>query len=217
MSPLKSSFTAEELADAVRTFDVEVSVTEDLSAAISHTIDCNIGDFEFGIWPRDHGPFFEEALMVGMIATDENPIEWALAWNSDYHWSTGVAQTDEVGALVTNDQGEFILTIRRRIGFYGGVSDDALRSWIGQFILEFLTFVGLEEEDDSTVESSDSIIDLPEALVAELELRSPQTARELARSVNASKSEVNAILYGRPDLFSRKHENPPLWSLNLRD
>jgi O-antigen ligase len=46
----------------------------------------------------------------------------------------------------------------------------------------------------------------------ELRLRSPQSSRELARSLKTTKYEINNILYHQPELFEKEGTSPPMWS-----
>lgn len=210
---MKSTFTVEEIADAIRHFDLEAFVHEDPTALDPIQIRSSFEGLHLGVWFPTPGPFFEEALLIAITAIEENPIEWSLRWNGGYRWTTGVPSTDEQGALSTTEEGDFLVSIRRMISFRGGISDQALISTVGNFLVDFIALHGLDDEEDTQIAHGESLIDLPEAITAELELESPQTARDLSRSLNTSKREINSVLYSRPDLFVRKQADPPLWSI----
>jgi hypothetical protein len=218
---IKSYFTAEEVAEAIRHFDIEAFVVGDDPHLSFESVQGNIDELSFSMWFSDPEPFHEEGLLVAIKSIKGNPIEWSLNWNSEYRWTTGAPSLDEHGALNTASDGSFIISIRRKLSFRGGITHDALASTVGWFVKDFMDFHEIEDGEDegqlteSTGEQQE--IPLADALVTELQVHGPQSARQLAAATGTPKSEVNSQLYGRPDLFIRKHGSPPMWYPNPHD
>ncbi len=69
---------------------------------------------------------------------------------------------------------------------------------------------------DSQVDDVDEDVASDEALITqlsyELSLKSPQSAKELAKTLHTGKPRLNPILHGRTDLFEKVGTTPPMWS-----
>jgi hypothetical protein len=216
---MKSSFTAEEIADAFRYYDVDMYVAmDDEHDGEVLFIEGTVDDLTFEVTPFGPGPFFEEIQMEAIAHTVENPIEWATEWNGSFHWTTAVPLLEDDGSPYTGDGGDFAVNIQRRLGFYGGIHPDTLKVAAGQFLLEFLEMYGIEEseeiEDDEEIDVDAPIPDRSKTRDAIAELlkdEGGQSAKQLSVALNEPKNVVNSILYGCPDLFRRQHATPPLW------
>jgi len=213
---MKSSFTAEELADAFRYFDVDMEVILDDDGEVS-TILGTVDDYEFEVFPLYFGPFYEEAIFEAFAPIDDDPIGWSTDWNESATWTTATPWIDEHGKPMVFD-GEFTVQIKRQVCFYGGIHPDALKVAAGQFILELLQMYGIEISEGDVESEVDvdgpraSHDELTGALLRALDAAPEQTAKQLAGAIDQPKNLVNSTLYSRPDLFRRKRANPPLWS-----
>lgn len=213
---MKSSFTVEEVADVLRSFDLEVEITEDEEDPGAYNIEVAFDDFTFDVWLNGPGPFHEEALFLVFATTEDDPTEWATEWNLQLHHSTAIPVLDEEGDPVEVDDA-FSVSIFRPIAFYGGIHTDALKSAVGMFLLDLVEIFDLEEGEESDdpfeLEFEMDKNKVRDAIVAVLQLKGGQSARQIADSLEVAKVEVNSVLYGRPDLFRRTQASPPIWSL----
>jgi hypothetical protein len=70
------------------------------------------------------------------------------------------------------------------------------------------------DDVDDDLDDGDAAGD--EALITqlsyELSIKSPQSAKELAKTLHTGKSRLNPILHGRTDLFEKVGTTPPMWS-----
>ena len=78
-------------------------------------------------------------------------------------------------------------------------------------ILDF-TFDDEDKDVEDVVRGEHDPIDRLLQIQLELRLRSPQSSRELARSLKTTKYEINNILYHQPELFEKEGTSPPMWS-----
>lgn len=213
---MKSSFTAEELADAFRYFDLDMEVILDDDGEVS-AIDETSGDYPFGVIPLGFGPFYEEAIFEAFAPIDDDPIGWATDWNETSRWTTAIPLLEEDGRLFASNGG-YVVLIKREVSFYGGIHPEALKVAAGQFLLELLPVFGIDGSEDDSEEDIDldtpvaSHDELTGALLRALDASPERTAKQLAAAIDQPKNLVNSTLYSRPDLFRRKRANPPLWS-----
>jgi hypothetical protein len=217
---IKSYFTAEEVAEAIRHFDIEAFVVDDDPESTFVSVRGLVDELPFSVWLFGPEPFHEEGMLLAIKTIEENPIEWSIEWNDDYHWTTGGPSIDDHGALDTASDESFIVSIRRKINFFGGITNDALISTVGLFLADLYEFHGFDEEDEgdsSALATENTGISLTDALVTELQVNGPQSARQLAAATGSPKCMVNSQLYGRPDLFIRKQGSPPMWYPNPHD
>lgn len=217
---MKSAFTAEEIADAFRSFDIEADVVEDLENPGEYAVYGYLEDLPFQVSLHGTGPFYEEALFMAFAPTSDNPIEWANEWNADLRWTTATPLLNDDGTMIV-DEGDFYVAVHRLLSFYGGIHPEALRSLAGQCLLDFVQIYGLDDdlsdEDEDDMESTLNEDSLRNAVVSLLQSGEAMTARQIAKSIDFPKVEVNALLYRRPDLFQRRQANPPQWTLNKHD
>lgn len=217
---LKSAFTVDEIIESCFPFDLEVGILEDDEAEFPTCLYAQCGEIGFTILLQGDGPFYEGLSLSVIRATDDNPFDIAQDWNLSFRWSTAVAMTEPDGAIATNSEGEYGVSLHRRVLFFGGISDDALQAEIGFFVYEMLLFFGLEDEVDEVDTDVLRHMDASRTRVAitdELTRKSPQTARELAAALGLHKSQVNSTLYSSPDLFTRIQSTPPTWTLAAHD
>lgn len=220
---MKSSFTIEEIADALRSFDVEPELIEDPDEPGFTFMEAALNELSLTIFPHGSGPFHESATFLAFAPVEDDPVNWAHAWNEDGHWTTAVALLDMDGTPIIDDDGEATVSIQRKMSFYGGIHPDALRSMVGQCLFDFVQMYGLDDDDqdqsDDLLDDSleDAAIpsdgDLGDALIAFLKRNGDQTARQLATEMCLPKFMINSILYGRPDLFQRQQGSPPRWNV----
>ena len=217
---MKSAFTAEEIAEAFRSFDIEADVVEDLENPNEYTVYGYLEELPFHVSLYGTGPFYEEALFMAFAPTSDNPIEWANEWNADLRWTTATPLLNDDGTMIVDD-GDFYVGVHRLLSFYGGIHPEALRSLAGQCLLDFVQIYGLDddlaEEDEVDMESMLDEDALRDAVISLLLPGEAMTARQIAKSTDVPKVEVNALLYRRPDLFQRHQADPPRWTLNKHD
>jgi len=218
---VKSAFTATEIAEAFRSFDIDADVMEESVEPIEYTIYGQVADLPFHVSLLGSGPFHEEALFMAFVPTPENPIEWANEWNAELRWTTATPLLNEDGTMIV-EEGDFLVGIHRLLSFYGGIHPEALRSLAGQCLLDFVQIYGLDDDDSPEESEADMESDLGEdalrnAVLSLLRLGEALTARQISKATDFPKVEVNSLLYRRPDLFQRHQADPPRWTLNKHD
>jgi len=218
---VKSAFTATEIAEAFRSFDIDADVMEESVEPIEYTIYGQVADLPFHVSLLGSGPFHEEALFMAFVPTPENPIEWANEWNAELRWTTATPLLNEDGTMIV-EEGDFLVGIHRLLSFYGGIHPEALRSLAGQCLLDFVQIYGLDDDDSPEESEADMESDLGEdalrnAVLSLLRSGEAFTARQISRATDFPKIEVNSLLYRRPDLFRRHQADPPRWTLNKHD
>lgn len=217
---MKSAFTVDEIIEACFPFDLEVGIFQDDEAEYPSCLIAQCGEIAFTILLMGDGPFYEGLTLSVIQSTNDNPFDIAQEWNLSFRWSTAVAMTEPDGAIATNSEGNYGVSLHRRVLFFGGICDEALQAEIGFFVYEMLLFFGLEDEVDEADNDELRSTDASRTRVAiteELTRKSPQTARDLAATLGIHKSQVNSTLYSSPDLFTRNQSSPPTWTLAAGD
>jgi hypothetical protein len=121
-----------------------------------------------------------------------------------------------------DEDGNYLVGLLWRIYFWNSISVEYLSNSFASFhedVLEFQEIEELTDDDEDEEEESDEAqrgehdpINRLLQIQLELRLRSPQSSRELARSLKTTKYEINNILYHQPDLFEKAGTSPPMWS-----
>ena len=211
------AFTAEELAEIVHELGLpaEVEVDDDHEVSISVVLD----DLYWSIDLGSESPFYRSMTMHSALILEEDPLKFANQWNRD-HLSTVLytAIDPETDDPIVLESGENIVFLRSSIPFFGSVTkkflsfllfvwhDDVCELFGPQTILED------EEETEEAQRGEHDPIDRLLQIQLELRLRSPQSSRELTRSLKTTKYEINNILYHQPELFEKEGTSPPMWS-----
>jgi hypothetical protein len=157
--------------------------------------------------------------MHSALILEGDPLKFANQWNRD-HLSTVLytAIDPETDDPIVLESGENIVFLRSSIPFFGSVTKKFLSFLLFVWhddVCELFgpqTTLGDEEEAEEAQRSEHDPIDRLLQIQLELRLRSPQSSRELARSLKTTKYEINNILYHQPELFEKEGTSPPMWS-----
>jgi len=208
------AFTAEELAEIVRELGLpaEVEVDDDHEVSILVVLD----DLYWSIDLGSESPFYRS---MTALVLEEDPLKFANQWNRD-HLSTVLytAIDPETDDPIVLESGENIVFLRSSIPFFGSVTKKFLSFllfvWHDDVCELFGPQTTLDDEEDSeeAQRGEHDPIDRLLQIQLELRLRSPQSSRELARSLKTTKYEINNILYHQPELFEKEGTSPPMWS-----
>jgi hypothetical protein len=123
-------------------------------------------------------------------------------------------------APIVNEDGNYLVGLLWRIYFWNSISVEYLSNSLASFHEDVLEFqeIGefIDDDEDEVIEDEvrgeHDPIDRLLQIQLELRLRSPQSSRELARSLKTTKYEINNILYHQPDLFEKEGTSPPMRS-----
>jgi len=211
------AFTAEELAEIVRELGLpaEIEINEDQSARINVITD----DVEWSVILGDNGPFYRSVALATHKFVEEEPFAYANSWNFAHIPPALVLDDPATKAPMIDEDGNYLVGLLWRIYFWNSISVEYLSNSIASFHEDVLEFQETDEFIDDEVEEVEDVvrgehdpIDRLLQIQLELRLRSPQSSRELARSLKTTKYEINNILYHQPDLFEKKGTSPPMWS-----
>ena len=211
------AFTAEELAEIVRELGLpaEVEVDDDHSTRINISTD----DIEWSVILGDNGPFYRSVALSTFKFIEDEPLMYANRWNFEHIPPAIVLDDPATKAPMVDEDGKYLVGLLWRIYFWNSISVEYLSNSIASFHEDVLEFHEIEElTDDDEVEAEEAQrgdhdpIDRLLQIQLELRLRSPQSSRELARSLKTTKYEINNILYHQPELFEKEGTSPPMWS-----
>ena len=211
------AFTAEELAEIVRELGLpaEVEVDDDHSTRIV----VNTGDVEWSVILDDNGPFYRSVTLSTYKFIEDEPLSYANSWNILHIPPAIVLDDPATEAPIVNEDGNYLVGLLWRIYFWNSISVEYLSNSFASFhedVLEFQEIGEFIDDEDEVVEDvmrgEHEPIDRLLQIQLELRLRSPQSSRELARSLKTTKYEINNILYHQPDLFEKAGTSPPMWS-----
>ena len=214
------AFTAEELAEIVRELGLpaEIEIDDDQSARINVITD----DVEWSVILGDNGPFYRSVALATHKFVEEEPFAYANSWNFGHIPPALVLDDPATKAPMIDEDGKYLVGLLWRIYFWNSISVEYLSNSFASFhedVLEFQEIEELTDDDEDEEEESDEAqrgehdpIDRLMQIQLELRLRSPQSSRELARSLKTTKYEINNILYHQPELFEKEGTSPPMWS-----
>ena len=214
------AFTAEELAEIVRELGLpaEIEIDDDHSTRIVVDTD----DVEWSVILDDNGPFYRSVTLSTYKFIEDEPLSYANKWNISHIPPAIVLDDPATEAPIVNEDGNYLVGLLWRIYFWNSISVEYLSNSLASFhedVLEFQEIDELTDDDEDKEEESEEAqrgehepIDRLLQIQLELRLRSPQSSRELARSLKTTKYEINNILYHQPDLFEKEGTSPPMWS-----
>ena len=211
------AFTAEELAEIVRELGLpaEIEIDDDQSARINVITD----DVEWSVILGDNGPFYRSVALATHKFVEEEPFAYANSWNFGHIPPALVLDDPATKAPMIDEDGNYLVGLLWRIYFWNSISVEYLSNSFASFhedVLEFQEIGELIDDEDEDVEDvvrgEHDPIDRLLQIQLELRLRSPQSSRELARSLKTTKYEINNILYHQPELFEKEGTSPPMWS-----
>jgi hypothetical protein len=214
------AFTAEELAEIVRELGLpaEIEIDDDHSTRIV----VNTDDVEWSVILGDNGPFYRSVALATHKFVEEEPFAYANSWNFAHIPPALVLDDPATKAPMIDEDGNYLVGLLWRIYFWNSISVEYLSNSFASFHEDVLEFQEIEEfidDDDEDGEESEEAergehdpIDRLLQIQLELRLRSPQSSRELARSLKTTKYEINNILYHEPEIFEKEGTSPPMWS-----
>ena len=211
------AFTAEELAEIVRELGLpaEIEIDDDHSTRINVKTD----DVEWSVILGDNGPFYRSVALATHKFVEEEPFAYANSWNFGHIPPALVLDDPATKAPMIDEDGKYLVGLLWRIYFWNSISVEYLSNSFASFhedVLEFQEIDELIDDEDEDVEDvvrgEHDPIDRLLQIQLELRLRSPQSSRELARSLKTTKYEINNILYHQPELFEKEGTSPPMWS-----
>jgi hypothetical protein len=170
----------------------------------------------------DNGPFYRSVALATHKFVEEEPFAYANSWNFGHIPPALVLDDPATKAPMIDEDGKYLVGLLWRIYFWNSISVEYLSNSFASFhedVLEFQEIEELTDDDEDEEEESDEAqrgehdpIDRLLQIQLELRLRSPQSSRELARSLKTTKYEINNILYHQPELFEKEGTSPPMWS-----
>jgi hypothetical protein len=211
------AFTAEELAEIVRELGLpaEIEIDDDHSTRIV----VNTDDVEWSVILDDNGPFYRSVTLSTYKFIEDEPLSYANSWNILHIPPAIVLDDPATEAPIVNENGNYLVGLLWRIYFWNSISVEYLSNSFASFHEDVLEFQEIEdfiddedEEVGEVVRGEHDPIDRLLQIQLELRLRSPQSSRELARSLKTTKYEINNILYHQPELFEKEGTSPPMWS-----
>jgi hypothetical protein len=211
------AFTAEELAEIVRELGLpaEIEIDDDHSTRIV----VNTDDVEWSVILDDNGPFYRSVTLSTYKFIEDEPLSYANSWNILHIPPAIVLDDPATEAPIVNEDGNYLVGLLWRIYFWNSISVEYLSNSFASFhedVLEFQEIGEFIDDEDEVVEDvmrgEHEPIDRLLQIQLELRLRSPQSSRELARSLKTTKYEINNILYHQPELFEKEGTSPPMWS-----
>jgi len=211
------AFTAEELAEIVRELGLpaEIEIDDDHSTRIV----VNTDDVEWSVILDDNGPFYRSVTLSTYKFIEDEPLSYANSWNILHIPPAIVLDDPATEAPIVNEDGNYLVGLLWRIYFWNSISVEYLSNSFASFhedVLEFQEIGEFIDDEDEVVEDvmrgEHDLIDRLLQIQLELRLRSPQSSRELARSLKTTKYEINNILYHQPELFEKEGTSPPMWS-----
>lgn len=220
MSVLET-FTADELLEILNDIGVEASFESMSENEVGvATIDCEIGELMFFMFLMYSDPFYEGFKLFSIRFDVDDPLIFANTFNDARHISRVSVDTDDDGLIVVDEDGSTNTNLSADVSFAGGVTKDHVRFVLQLWIEDLLDFneVSLDDEDeDELVEIPElhdlPVVTLPEQITACLSGGRSMTAREMSRTLEVDRHDVNSILYKERNRFEHNGEQPPRWSI----
>lgn len=211
------TYTAEEILEIVHDLDLpgEIIVDDDQDVYIHIEFE----EFSWRVQLGSDGPFFQSMSLIAAQTEAQISLSYLNLWNQNHHISTAYVLSDEdTNGFFVNESDEYVTAIKSFISFFGSLSKENIAFTIYGFQDDACEFFGIQtEEKISEVHAPNETPDgtpipLIEQIQLELALNAPQSARSLAKSLNASKYEVNSTIYRNSELFEQEGTTPPLWT-----
>lgn len=212
------AFTAEELAEIVRELGLpaEIEIDDDQEVSILVVLD----DLYWSIDLESESPFYRSMTMHSAITLDEDPLKFANEWNRGHLSTVAYTAIDpDTDDPIVLESGQHIVFLRSSIPFFGSVTTKFLSFLLFVWHDDVCELFGLQSDSEDGEEGETAVvrgehdpIDRLLQIQLELRLRSPQSSRELARSLKTTKYEINNILYHQPEIFEKEGTSPPMWS-----
>jgi hypothetical protein len=215
-------FTADEILTLVHDSGFQATLNEDENQYV--TIDVEIEELAWNIVFGAPSPFYGHMTFSAFKLIDLDPLMVANRWNGTHAGTVQVVEDDDEETLYVGEDNNYVLLLTWFIPFFGSVTSDYLKYVINHWNDEACEFLEIEEDiddsSDSETASNEKSLSVPkesinrlEQIKLELRLRSPQSSRELARSLKTTKYEINNILYHNDRVFLKHGNTPPMWSL----
>jgi hypothetical protein len=215
-------FTAEELLALVHDSGFQAILNVDENQFV--TIDVEIEELAWRIVFGDPSPFYGHMTFSAFKLIDLDPLMVANRWNGTHAGTVQVLVDDDEETLYVGEDNNYGLLLTWFIPFFGSVTSDYLKYVINHWNDEVCEFLEIEEDinDFSASETASNEhllsalkepINRLEQIKLELGIRSPQSSRELARSLKTTKYEINNVLYHNDRVFLKHGNTPPMWSL----
>jgi hypothetical protein len=220
MSVLET-FTGDEILKILSEIEVdtEYESASDNEANIA-TVTCEIGDVSFYMFLIHNEPFFEGFRLFSFRYTDDQPFQYASAFNETRRIGRVMVDIDDDGLIAIDEDGDATLKLIADISFAGGVTKDHVRFMLQMWIEDLIDF----NEEFFDNEDEEEIIDVPElqnlpAVTLQVQITAclsggrSMTAREMSRVLEVDRHDINSILYKERNRFEHDGEQPPRWSL----
>ncbi len=211
------TYTAEEILEIVHGLDLPGEILTDDDQDVY--IQIEFEEFSWRIQLGSDGPFFQSMSLIAAQAESEISHSYINHWNQNHLVSTAFILNDEDNeGFFLNESDEYVTAIKSFISFFGSLSKENIAFSIYGFQDDACEFFGIQTEDETSdvhapSENPDGTrIPLIEQIQLELALNAPQSARSIAKSLNASKYEVNSTLYRNIEMFEKEGTSPPLWT-----
>lgn len=211
------TYTAEEILEIVHGLDLpgEIIIDDDQDVYIQIEFE----EFSWRLQLGSDGPFFQSMSLIAAQTEAQISLSYINQWNQNHLISTAYVLSDEeTDGFFVNESDEYVTAIKSFISFFGSLSKENIAFSIYGFQDDACEFFGIQtEEKTSEVHAPNETPDgtpipLIEQIQLELALNAPQSARSLAKSLNASKYEVNSTIYRNSELFQQEGTSPPLWT-----
>ena len=211
------TYTAEEILEIVHGLDLpgEIIIDDDQDVCI----EIEFEEFSWRIQLGSEGPFFASMSLIAAQTESQISHSFINRWNQNHLISTAYVLRDEdTEGFFVNESNEYVIAIKSFVSFFGSIPKENIAFSIYVFQDDACEFFGVQAEDEvSDVHAPNETPDgepipLIEQIQLELALNAPQSARTLAKSLNASKYEVNSTLYRHSELFEQEGTSPPLWT-----
>jgi hypothetical protein len=211
------TYTAEEILEIVHDLDLpgEIIIDDDQDVYI----EIEFEEFNWRVQLGGDSPFFNHMTLFTYKRASQIPHFETHTWNRDHASSTSFILIDsETSEYTIAEPNEFVSVLKCFVSFAGQISVESISFSIYCFHDDVCEFFGIQTEDETAEmhapnENPDGTpIPLIEQIQLELALNSPQSARSIAKSLNASKYEVNSTLYRNIEMFEKEGTSPPIWT-----
>ena len=215
-------FTADEILTLVHDSGFQATLNEDENQYV--TIDVEIEELAWRIVFGAASPFYGHMTFSAFKLIDLDPLLVANRWNGTHAGTVQVLLNDDEETLFVGEDNNYGLLLTWFIPFFGSVTSDYLKYVINHWNDEVCEFLEIEKDIDDFSDSEMATSEISLSVLAgsinrldqiklELGIRSPQSSRELARSLKTTKYEINNVLYHNDRVFLKHGNTPPMWSL----
>ena len=207
------AYTAEEIREIIEDAGLFAEIQIDEHNFV--TINVNSGEVEWiVILGKELSPY--QCMQLGAITlVEDQPLLFANDWNAAHTSKIIATKDDETNTIAPSADGQYLMTMSWFVPFFGAVSAEYLSFVVSHWHDEVCELMGLEElgeEADNDQSRGFELIDRISQIELELQFRPRQSSRELARSLQTTKYEINNLLYRNTHRFEKEGVTPPLWS-----